>query len=53
MLVNNAGASRPVSWDATEEEWLEGMRLNFDSVRRLTNRFVPAMRAQRWAASST
>ena len=48
ILVNNAGSSRPVSWDATEEQWLEGMRLNFDSVRRLTNRFVPAMRKQRF-----
>jgi 3-oxoacyl-[acyl-carrier protein] reductase len=48
VLVNNAGGSRPVRWDATEEEWLEGMRLNFELVRRLTNQFIPAMRAQRW-----
>jgi 3-oxoacyl-[acyl-carrier protein] reductase len=48
ILVNNAGSSRPVRWDATEEQWLEGMRLNFDSVRRLTNQFVPAMRSQRF-----
>jgi 3-oxoacyl-[acyl-carrier protein] reductase len=48
ILVNNAGSSRPVRWDATEEQWLEGMRLNFDSVRRLTNQFVPVMRSQRF-----
>jgi 3-oxoacyl-[acyl-carrier protein] reductase len=48
VLVNNAGSSRPVKWDATEDEWHEGMRLNFELVRRLTNQFIPAMRAQRW-----
>jgi 3-oxoacyl-[acyl-carrier protein] reductase len=48
ILVNNAGSSRPVTWDATEEQWLEGMRLNFDLVRRLTNQFIPTMRAQRY-----
>jgi 3-oxoacyl-[acyl-carrier protein] reductase len=48
ILVNNAGGSRPVSWDASEEQWQEGMTLNFELVRRLTNQFIPAMRAQRW-----
>lgn len=48
ILVNNAGGSRPVKWDATEDEWHEGMLLNFDLVRRLTNRFVPGMQAQKW-----
>jgi 3-oxoacyl-[acyl-carrier protein] reductase len=46
VLVNNAGSSRPVPWNATEEQWLEGMRLNFELVRRLTNEFIPTMRAQ-------
>jgi 3-oxoacyl-[acyl-carrier protein] reductase len=48
VLVNNAGSSRPVPWNATEEQWHEGMRLNFELVRRLTNQFIPAMRAQRF-----
>jgi 3-oxoacyl-[acyl-carrier protein] reductase len=48
VLVNNAGSSRPVKWDASEEQWLEGMTLNFEAVRRLTNEFIPTMRAQRW-----
>jgi 3-oxoacyl-[acyl-carrier protein] reductase len=48
ILVNNAGSSRPVKWDATEEQWLEGMTLNFELVRRLTNQFIPTMRAQKW-----
>ena len=46
VLVNNAGSSRPVPWNATEEQWHEGMRLNFELVRRLTNQFIPTMRAQ-------
>ena len=48
VLVNNAGSSRPVDWRATEAQWLEGVALNFDSVRRLTGQFIPAMRAQQW-----
>lgn len=48
ILVNNAGSSRPVAWDASEDEWREGMTLNFDIVRRLTVQFIPAMRARRW-----
>jgi len=48
ILVNNAGSSRPVPWNATEEQWQEGMRLNFELVRRLTNQFIPTMRAQRF-----
>ena len=48
ILVNNAGSSRPVQWDASEEQWREGLTLNFDAVRRLTNAFIPTMRAQRW-----
>jgi 3-oxoacyl-[acyl-carrier protein] reductase len=48
ILVNNAGGSRPVKWDASEDEWHEGMLLNFDLVRRLTNKFVPGMQARKW-----
>jgi 3-oxoacyl-[acyl-carrier protein] reductase len=48
VLVNNAGSSRPVPWNATEEQWHEGMRLNFELVRRVTNQFIPAMRARRF-----
>lgn len=48
VLVNNAGSSRPVPWNATDEQWHEGMRLNFELVRLLTNQFIPTMRAQRF-----
>lgn len=43
VLVNNAGSSRPVPWDASEAQWREGMTLNFELVRRMTNQFVPSM----------
>jgi 3-oxoacyl-[acyl-carrier protein] reductase len=29
ILINAAGGSRPVPFDATKEQWLEGMTLNF------------------------
>jgi 3-oxoacyl-[acyl-carrier protein] reductase len=48
ILVNNAGGSRPVKWNASEAEWHEGMTLNFELVRRLTNQFIPTMRGQKW-----
>lgn len=48
VLVNNAGGSRPVRWDATESEWIEGMTLNFELVRRLTVLLIPQMRERNW-----
>jgi 3-oxoacyl-[acyl-carrier protein] reductase len=48
ILMNAAGASRPVSFDATKEQWLEGMLLNFFRIRELTHAVVPGMRAQGW-----
>jgi 3-oxoacyl-[acyl-carrier protein] reductase len=48
VLVNNAGSSRPVPWNATEDQWQEGLKLNFELVRRLTNQFIPTMRARRF-----
>jgi 3-oxoacyl-[acyl-carrier protein] reductase len=48
ILVNCAGGSRPIPWDAPEEAWSEGMALNFDGLRRITAQFIPHMRTQRW-----
>jgi 3-oxoacyl-[acyl-carrier protein] reductase len=48
VLVNNAGGSRPVAWDASEEQWREGMTLNFELVRRLTAEFIPGMLQRKW-----
>ncbi len=40
ILVNNAGGSRPMTIDAPEEEWVEGMTLNFDRHRQLTQQLL-------------
>jgi 3-oxoacyl-[acyl-carrier protein] reductase len=46
ILMNAAGASRPVPFEATKEQWHEGMVLNFFRIRELTHAVVPGMRAQ-------
>ena len=43
ILVNSAGGSRPTQWNASEDEWTEGMTLNFTALRRLTTDLVPGM----------
>lgn len=41
ILINNAGGSRPMDIDAPEEHWVEGMTLNFDRHRQLTQKLLP------------
>ena len=41
ILINNAGGSRPMDIDAPEEHWVEGMTLNFDRHRQVTQRLLP------------
>lgn len=48
ILINAAGGSRPVPFDATKEQWLEGMTLNFFRIRELTHAIVPSMQRQGW-----
>lgn len=48
ILMNAAGQSRPVSFDASKEQWQEGMVLNFYRIRELTHAIVPGMRKQKW-----
>ena len=48
ILINAAGGSRPVPFDATKEQWLEGMTLNFFRIRELTHAIVPGMRRNNW-----
>jgi 3-oxoacyl-[acyl-carrier protein] reductase len=45
ILMNAAGQSRPVPFDATKEQWHEGMVLNFFRIRELTHAIVPGMRS--------
>jgi 3-oxoacyl-[acyl-carrier protein] reductase len=48
ILINAAGGSRPVPFDASKDQWLEGMTLNFFRIRELTHAIVPGMERQGW-----
>jgi 3-oxoacyl-[acyl-carrier protein] reductase len=48
VLMNAAGQSRPLLFDASNEQWEEAMVLNFFRVRELTHALVPGMRDQGW-----
>ena len=48
ILVNSAGGSRPVPWEAPKEAWEEGMLLNFTRLREITHEVVPGMIERRW-----
>jgi 3-oxoacyl-[acyl-carrier protein] reductase len=48
VLVNSAGGSRPTEWDAPEDQWAEGMTLNFTAIRRLTTGIVPDMQKNKY-----
>lgn len=46
ILINNAGQSGPVSWDASDDIWADGITLNFERHRQLTQRLLPQMIAR-------
>jgi 3-oxoacyl-[acyl-carrier protein] reductase len=48
ILMNAAGQSRPVPFEAGKDQWEEGMVLNFYRIRELTHAVVPGMREQGW-----
>lgn len=48
ILVNNAGLSSKPETIARDDVWNAGFDLKFTTLRRLTNAFLPGMRAQRW-----
>ncbi|MBY8858028.1 SDR family oxidoreductase [Nocardia sp. CA2R105] len=48
ILINSAGGRRPSGLTATDEEWDVAMTLNFIAQRKLTTRFLPAMRERGW-----
>jgi 3-oxoacyl-[acyl-carrier protein] reductase len=43
VLVNAAGGSRSIPFEATKEQWAEGMLVNFVRLRELTHAVVPEM----------
>jgi len=48
ILINAAGGSRPITFDATKEQWHEGMTLNFWRIRELTHAIVPSMKKNKF-----
>lgn len=48
ILVNNAGLSSKPDPMAPDDVWNAGFDLKFTTLRRLTNAFMPGMRAQKW-----
>ncbi|MFA5884967.1 MAG: SDR family oxidoreductase [Acidimicrobiia bacterium] len=49
ILVNNVGASPSRNFlHMSDDDWFELFELNVMAAMRLTRRFLPAMRAQRW-----
>ena len=48
ILVNSAGGSRPVPWNAPNEDWEKGMILNYTRIRELTQELLPGMVERKW-----
>jgi 3-oxoacyl-[acyl-carrier protein] reductase len=48
ILMNVAGASMPLPFDADQEQWERGMVLNFFRIRQLTHELIPDMRSRNW-----
>jgi 3-oxoacyl-[acyl-carrier protein] reductase len=46
ILINCAGASKPLPVDAPDEKWDEALTLNFTRVRQLTHALLPQMQAR-------
>ncbi len=46
ILINCAGASKPLPVDAGDDKWDEAMTLNFTRVRQLTHALLPQMQAR-------
>lgn len=48
ILINAAGGSRPIPFEATKDDWMEAMVLNFFRLRELTHAVIPGMRERNW-----
>jgi 3-oxoacyl-[acyl-carrier protein] reductase len=46
ILINSAGGSRPIPFEASREVWEEAMTLNFWRLRELTHAIVPRMKVR-------
>ena len=48
ILINAAGGSRPMPFEAGVDRWEEGMMVNFFRLRELSHAVIPGMVANRW-----
>jgi len=48
ILINAAGGSRPMPFEAGVDRWEEGMMVNFIRLRELSHAVIPGMVANRW-----
>ena len=48
ILINAAGGSRPYPFEATKEQWAEGLLVNFIRLRELSHAVIPGMKANGW-----
>jgi 3-oxoacyl-[acyl-carrier protein] reductase len=48
ILVNSAGAAKPLPNGTPEEKWIASMTLNFTRVRQLTEALLPGMIERKW-----
>jgi 3-oxoacyl-[acyl-carrier protein] reductase len=48
ILINAAGGSRPYPFEATNEQWAEGMLVNFMRLRELSHAVIPGMKGRKW-----
>ena len=48
ILINAAGGSRPYPFEASKEQWAEGILVNFIRLRELSHAVIPGMVKRRW-----
>jgi 3-oxoacyl-[acyl-carrier protein] reductase len=48
ILINAAGGSRPYPFEATKDQWAEGLLVNFVRLRELSHAVVPGMKTRNW-----
>jgi len=48
ILVNDAGGSRKLELDASDEAWDEAFAINFTAVRKMAHAFLPQMQQRKW-----